>query len=198
MRLNVAALWLSCCIPIAVSAQSGRQEKTFTLPAGVSPAGASLAQGASVSREGDLVAAICSDRVVRRSDRRRRERRRVGETQRQADAILRSQSACRRIAQLMGMLKTAHRVTPTCNSANTFTSTHCTPREWWTASLIVANLKDPRNVVPLWPCSAGRHRALFRWSRGCHALAGLRRSHHYRQAQHRDRIVFPWSQLPPD
>lgn len=59
MRLNAAALWIFCCVPIAASAQSGRQERTFTLPAGVS------VEGATISRAGDLVAAICSDHAVR-------------------------------------------------------------------------------------------------------------------------------------
>lgn len=65
MRRIVAALWLFCCVPIAVSAQSGRQEKTFKLPAGVSPAGVALAQGVSLSRASNLVAAVCSDHIVR-------------------------------------------------------------------------------------------------------------------------------------
>ena len=64
MRLSVTVLSLICCVPIAVSAQSARQERTFTLPAGVSAA-ASLSRGASFSRTGNLVAAICSDNVVR-------------------------------------------------------------------------------------------------------------------------------------
>lgn len=64
MRRNVAALWLFCCVPIAVSAQSGRQEKTFKLPAGVSPAGVALAQGVSLSSARNLVAAVCSDHIV--------------------------------------------------------------------------------------------------------------------------------------
>jgi WD40 repeat protein len=65
MRPSLAILLLIHCLVIAASAQTARQEKAIDLPAGVSPAGASLAQGASVSREGNLVAAICSDRVVR-------------------------------------------------------------------------------------------------------------------------------------
>lgn len=67
MRLTVAVLSLFCCVPMTASAQSGqsgRQEKTLTLPAGVSVA-ASLSQGASLSRAGNLIAAICSDHVVR-------------------------------------------------------------------------------------------------------------------------------------
>lgn len=59
MRLNATALWLFCCIPIAALAQSGRQERTFTLPAGKS------VEGATISHAGDLVAAICSDHAVR-------------------------------------------------------------------------------------------------------------------------------------
>jgi WD40 repeat protein len=65
MRLNVTALSLICCVPVAAWAQSGRQEKTFTLPAGVSAETASLSQGVSLSRAGTLLAAICSDHVVR-------------------------------------------------------------------------------------------------------------------------------------
>jgi len=59
MRLSVIALSLICCVPTAVSAQSARQEKTINLPAGVS------VEGAAISRAGNLVAAICSDHVVR-------------------------------------------------------------------------------------------------------------------------------------
>lgn len=65
MRRNLAALWIFCCAPIAVSGQSGRQEKTFKLPVGVSPAGVALAQGVSLSSTSNLVAAICTDHIVR-------------------------------------------------------------------------------------------------------------------------------------
>ncbi len=59
MRINIPVLALFCCLPIGVSAQSARQEKTIRLPAGLS------VEFASVSRSGTLVAAICSDRFVR-------------------------------------------------------------------------------------------------------------------------------------
>ena len=59
MRLSVIALSLICCVPTAVSAQSARQEKTINLPGGVS------VEVAVISRAGNLVAAICSDHVVR-------------------------------------------------------------------------------------------------------------------------------------
>jgi WD40 repeat protein len=64
MRLNFVVLSLFCCAAMSASAQLGRQEKRLTLPAGVSAA-ASLSQGASLSRVGNLIAAICSDHVVR-------------------------------------------------------------------------------------------------------------------------------------
>jgi hypothetical protein len=35
MNMKVAALTLVCCLPVAASAQSGRQVKTINLPAGV-------------------------------------------------------------------------------------------------------------------------------------------------------------------
>ena len=59
MRLSVIALSLICCVPTAVSAQSARQEKTIKLPGGES------VEVAAISRAGNLVAAICSDHVVR-------------------------------------------------------------------------------------------------------------------------------------
>src|SRR5215472_17809467 len=59
MRLSLTALSLICCVPTAVSAQSARQDKTINLPAGVS------IEMAGISRAGNLVAAICSDHVVR-------------------------------------------------------------------------------------------------------------------------------------
>lgn len=65
MRPNIALLLLFCCMPVAALAQSARVERTIKLPAGVSAAGASPGQGASVDRTGNLVAAICSDHVVR-------------------------------------------------------------------------------------------------------------------------------------
>ena len=59
MRLSITALSVICCVPTAVSAQSARQDKTINLPAGVS------IEMAGISRAGNLVAAICSDHVVR-------------------------------------------------------------------------------------------------------------------------------------
>jgi len=59
MNINVAALSLICCLPLTVSAQSGRQLKTVTLPAGVK------VQYGMISRAGTLVATIDSDNVVR-------------------------------------------------------------------------------------------------------------------------------------
>jgi WD40 repeat protein len=63
MRTNLAVLSILCCLPIAVSAQSARQENTINLPAGVSVE--VYTGSATVSRAGNLVAAICSDHIVR-------------------------------------------------------------------------------------------------------------------------------------
>lgn len=59
MRPKIASLSLLCCMPLAVLAQSARQEKVINLPIEVS------VEAVSVSPTGNLVAAICSDRVVR-------------------------------------------------------------------------------------------------------------------------------------
>jgi WD40 repeat protein len=59
MNMKVAALTLVCCLPVAASAQSGRQVKTINLPAGVT------VQYGTMSRAGTLVATIDSDNVVR-------------------------------------------------------------------------------------------------------------------------------------
>lgn len=59
MRLTVTALSIIWFVPITVSAQTARQDRTFTLPAGVS------VETATLSRARDLVAAIGSDQVVR-------------------------------------------------------------------------------------------------------------------------------------
>jgi WD40 repeat protein len=59
MRPNIAVLMLLCCLPTTVLAQSARQEKTINLPSGVS------VEVSSVSPAGNLIAAICSDHVVR-------------------------------------------------------------------------------------------------------------------------------------
>jgi WD40 repeat protein len=59
MNMKVAALSLICCLPLAVSPQTGAQEKTISLPAG-----ASVEYG-TISRAGTLVAAIGTDNVVR-------------------------------------------------------------------------------------------------------------------------------------
>lgn len=61
MRPNIAVFLLFFSMPITVLAQSARQEKAITLPAGVSVDIAS----ASVSPTGNLVAAICSDDMLR-------------------------------------------------------------------------------------------------------------------------------------
>ena len=61
MRSKIAVFLLLFAIPTTVLAQSARQEKTIALPAGVSVDIAS----ASVSPAGNLVAAICSDDMVR-------------------------------------------------------------------------------------------------------------------------------------
>jgi WD40 repeat protein len=59
MNIHVAALSLICCLPLAVSAQSGRQLKTVSLPEGVA------VQYGAISRAGTLAATIDSDNVVR-------------------------------------------------------------------------------------------------------------------------------------
>jgi WD40 repeat protein len=59
MSMNIAALSLICCLSLAASAQTGGQEKTISLPAGVS------VEYGTISRAGTLVAAIGSDNVVR-------------------------------------------------------------------------------------------------------------------------------------
>jgi WD40 repeat protein len=59
MNMKIAALTLVCCLPVAASAQSGRQVKTINLPAGVT------VQYGTMSRAGTLVATIDSDNVVR-------------------------------------------------------------------------------------------------------------------------------------
>src|SRR5580700_1088440 len=59
MNMKVVALTLVCCLPVAASAQSGRQVKTINLPAGVT------VQYGTMSRSGTLVATIDSDNVVR-------------------------------------------------------------------------------------------------------------------------------------
>jgi len=59
MRPNIASLSVLCCLPITLLAQSARQEKTINLPAGGS------VEAVSVSPAGNLIAAICSDHVVR-------------------------------------------------------------------------------------------------------------------------------------
>jgi WD40 repeat protein len=59
MNIKVAALTLVCCLPVAASAQSGRQVKTINLPSGVT------VQYGTMSRTGTLVATIDSDNVVR-------------------------------------------------------------------------------------------------------------------------------------
>ena len=59
MRAAVAFVWLFCCMPTALLAQSARQEKAINLPAGVS------VEVSSVSPAGNLIAGICSDDAVR-------------------------------------------------------------------------------------------------------------------------------------
>ncbi len=59
MNMKVAALTLVCCLPVAASAQPGRQVKIINLPAGVT------IQYGTMSRTGALVATIDSDNVVR-------------------------------------------------------------------------------------------------------------------------------------
>lgn len=58
MNMNVVALSLICCLPGVVSAQSGRQLKTISLPAGVT------VQYGMISRAGTLAATVGSDNVV--------------------------------------------------------------------------------------------------------------------------------------
>jgi WD40 repeat protein len=59
MRPYTARLLLLCCMPTAVMAQSPRLEKTINVPTEVS------VEAVSVSPAGSLIAAICSDHVVR-------------------------------------------------------------------------------------------------------------------------------------
>lgn len=59
MRPYILSLSLLCCIPISVLAQSARQEIAVNLPIQVS------VEFVSVSPAGNLIAAICSDHVVR-------------------------------------------------------------------------------------------------------------------------------------
>src|SRR5215472_11599573 len=59
MRKSIAILSLLYGVSLASLAQSARQEKTISLPAGVST------QGGSMSRAGNLLAAICTDHIVR-------------------------------------------------------------------------------------------------------------------------------------
>jgi WD40 repeat protein len=59
MRANLPLLLLLCCVAVAGPAQTVRQEKTVDLPAGAS------VLDATISRAGNLVAAMCSDRLVR-------------------------------------------------------------------------------------------------------------------------------------
>src|SRR5262249_30190864 len=67
MRSNIPVLLLLLsCLPKAALAQSARQEKSIKLPAGVSVIAQQLVwPSASVSREATVVAAICSDHLVR-------------------------------------------------------------------------------------------------------------------------------------
>ncbi len=59
MNMKIAALTFVCFLPVAASAQSGRQVKTINLPAGVT------VQYGTMSHAGTLVATIDSDNVVR-------------------------------------------------------------------------------------------------------------------------------------
>ena len=59
MRGYIATLPLLCCMPIAALAQSARLEKAINLPDKVS------VEDVSVAPAGNLIAAICSDHVVR-------------------------------------------------------------------------------------------------------------------------------------
>ena len=59
MRPNFLVLLLAC-VPVEVCGQTARQEKAIPLPAGVS-----IAAAPAVSGDGNQLAAICSDRVLR-------------------------------------------------------------------------------------------------------------------------------------
>src|SRR5215470_13874931 len=59
MRPNLTMVFVLCCLAIPAWAQTGRQEKTLNLSPGAS------AEEATISRAGNLVAAICSDHAVR-------------------------------------------------------------------------------------------------------------------------------------
>ncbi len=59
MRTDLAVLLLLCCLGVAAPAQTARRETTIDLTAGVSLTDATL------SHSGNLLAAICSDRLVR-------------------------------------------------------------------------------------------------------------------------------------
>ena len=59
MNMKIALLTLVCCLPVAASAQSGRQVKTINLPSGVT------VQYGTMSRAGTVLATIDSDNVVR-------------------------------------------------------------------------------------------------------------------------------------
>lgn len=59
MRAYITSLPLLCCMPMAALAQSARQEKPINLPNKVSVG------TVSVAPTGNLIAAICSDHVVR-------------------------------------------------------------------------------------------------------------------------------------
>ena len=59
MRPNLTVMFLLCCLAIPAWAQTARQEKTLNLPPGAS------VEEATISRAGNLVVAICSDRAVR-------------------------------------------------------------------------------------------------------------------------------------
>src|SRR5262249_11780108 len=59
MRPNIANVSLLCCLLPITLLQSARQEQTINLPAGAS------VEAISVSPAGNLIAAICTDHVVR-------------------------------------------------------------------------------------------------------------------------------------
>ncbi len=59
MRASLAVLLMLCCLGVAAPAQTARQETTIDLTVGVSLTDATL------SHSGNLLAAICSDRLVR-------------------------------------------------------------------------------------------------------------------------------------
>jgi WD40 repeat protein len=66
MRSVIAVFWVLYCMPMAVLAQSARQDTTINLPAGVSARRVSaLGNQATISRTGALVASVCTDNVVR-------------------------------------------------------------------------------------------------------------------------------------